>query len=386
MITVIADDLTGAAEITGICLRYGVDVSFAIDSIPEKVAQVTVIATDSRSLTEKDAYQIHFQLANEIFKKNGASIIFKKCDSVLRGHVLTELSALLRVSQKAAVLLQPSNPDANRCINEGVYFVNSSKIEDTAFSSDPDFPATKSSVQTMLLNRTSNKVHLGLYTGKIAKISSGGIYIPDCSNENDLIESLSLYSEDCLIGGSAAFFEQLLIKFKIALRKKEPKKFSFSKDYIVVSGSTHHKSVKFAKSLQLKGCPLLVLPSELLQINVDEFFINGFIDNCAKVYSENEKLILRISDDIIQFENSSTILRNRLNFIVTKLFEILNISELCVEGGATAYDLFKKLNWQLFTPTEELALGVVRMKYNLDEKIHVILKPGSYKWPNRLLN
>lgn len=36
MITVIADDLTGAAEIAGVCIRYGLDVAFGIDSIPQK--------------------------------------------------------------------------------------------------------------------------------------------------------------------------------------------------------------------------------------------------------------------------------------------------------------------------------------------------------------
>ncbi len=90
MITVVADDLTGAAEIAGMCLRYGIDVAFGIDAIPEKEAQVVIVATDSRSLSEEQAYKVHLQLAGDIIKNNPNQIIFKKCDSVLRGHVLTE--------------------------------------------------------------------------------------------------------------------------------------------------------------------------------------------------------------------------------------------------------------------------------------------------------
>ncbi|HMQ44098.1 MAG TPA: four-carbon acid sugar kinase family protein, partial [Mariniflexile sp.] len=104
MIFVLADDLTGAAEIAGICLRYGLDVSFGIDTVPKKEATVTIIATDTRSLTADEAYKTHFNLAQNIISKTN-NRIFKKCDSVLRGHVLTELSALMDVTEKSSVLL-----------------------------------------------------------------------------------------------------------------------------------------------------------------------------------------------------------------------------------------------------------------------------------------
>ena len=81
---VIADDITGAAEIAGVCLRYGLKVSFGIDTIPNEVADVCVVATDSRSLSESEAYAVHSKLAADIYKQNPA-FVFKKCDSVLRG-------------------------------------------------------------------------------------------------------------------------------------------------------------------------------------------------------------------------------------------------------------------------------------------------------------
>ena len=129
MITVIADDITGAAEIAGVCLRFGLEVSFGIDAIPIKDAQITVIATDSRSFSEEEAYQLHLQLTKKVIQKNKNQIIFKKCDSVLRGHILTELAASMDASGKEIVLLQPSNPISNRCINEGMYYVNDVEIK-----------------------------------------------------------------------------------------------------------------------------------------------------------------------------------------------------------------------------------------------------------------
>jgi uncharacterized protein YgbK (DUF1537 family) len=124
MITVIADDLTGAAEIAGICLRYGLKASFGIDEMPENVADVNIIATDSRSMTEEDAYKTHRQLADIILAKKFNQVVFKKCDSVLRGYVLTELSALLDATEKKTAILQPTNPEGFRCIRNGDYLIN----------------------------------------------------------------------------------------------------------------------------------------------------------------------------------------------------------------------------------------------------------------------
>jgi len=159
MITVIADDITGAAEIAGICLRYGLKVTFGIDTVPNVDADVCVVTTDSRSGTELEAYRTHYQLAKTIFKKP-ESIVFKKCDSVLRGYVLTELSALLDVKKFKKIVLQPSNPASGRCIRDGIYYVGNEEIEETDFANDPDFPATFSEVQKLLLSRSSKYNHI----------------------------------------------------------------------------------------------------------------------------------------------------------------------------------------------------------------------------------
>ena len=177
MIAVIADDITGAAEIAGVCLRYGLKVSFGIDTVPNGIADVCVIATDSRSLTETEAFAVHSKLASDIYKLNPA-FVFKKCDSVLRGYVLSELSALFAASQMEKILLQPANPSTGRCIKEGLYYVGDEKIENTGFSIDPDFPATDSSVLNILHQRS--KIHSDLkdiHVGHILKLIGQGVFI-----------------------------------------------------------------------------------------------------------------------------------------------------------------------------------------------------------------
>ncbi len=386
MITVIADDLTGAAEIAGICLRHGLKATFGIDALPENLADVNIIATDSRSMPEEEAYKTHRQLADIILAKKINQVLFKKCDSVLRGHVLTELSALLDATGKECVLLQPANPAANRCIHNGSYFINNELLENTGFALDPDFPSSSSLVKNLLLERANRHSKIDkVHTGIISEINSEGIFVPDCNTVNELEKCIELYNEKTILGGSAAFFEQFLIKYYPNLTEVKPKKHSFSDHYLLLSGSTQPESIRFAVNLKNNNCPVLVLPNNLLKKNIEESHLTDWMKETMQVYNENKKLVLRISDKIIEFEGSSKILKNRMSNVVKQLLENTSINELFIEGGATAYDLLQKINWKSFTPIAELAPGVIRMQYALDNTKYITLKPGSYKWPEGLL-
>ena len=55
MIAVIADDFTGAAELAGICLRYGLAVELCVAEVQYNNADVLIISTDSRSLGKEAA-------------------------------------------------------------------------------------------------------------------------------------------------------------------------------------------------------------------------------------------------------------------------------------------------------------------------------------------
>ena len=110
------------------------------------------------------------------------------------------------------------------------------------------------------------------------------------------------------------------------------------------------------------------------------------MNSIAHVYKGRERIILRVSNDRIQLENSALNLKTRMSIIAKKLIETSNINEVFIEGGATAYDLLEELHWKSFTPIAELSSGVVRMQYDNDPKKHITLKPGSYEWSEGLLN
>ena len=55
MIAVIADDLTGAAEIGGLGLRYDLNIEIVCSNDLKSDADLLIISTDTRSMPEKEA-------------------------------------------------------------------------------------------------------------------------------------------------------------------------------------------------------------------------------------------------------------------------------------------------------------------------------------------
>jgi uncharacterized protein YgbK (DUF1537 family) len=71
--------------------------------------------------------------------------------------------------------------------------------------------------------------------------------------------------------------------------------------------------------------------------------------------------------------------------LVFEVSKEVEINELLIDGGATVYSIAEKMGMQKFFPVQELAPGVVRMKIEGKENLFVTIKPGSYLWPEKLL-
>ena len=88
MIAVIADDITGAAEIAGIAYDHGLKVILTRhlgEQLP--VCDVLVCITNTRSLPKEKAVAQALPLGRRL-KALGGDTVSKKTDSVQRGDVL----------------------------------------------------------------------------------------------------------------------------------------------------------------------------------------------------------------------------------------------------------------------------------------------------------
>ena len=155
---VIADDITGAAEIAGIAFSQGQQVRLVCGSplcCDHVAAQTMVIATDTRSMSEAEAVTTIKRMILPLYMEgDGGRLLFKKTDSALRGHVVAELSALMEATGYQRAVYLPANPTKGRVIKNGVYYIKEVSgerlevrdvpISETAFNYDPEFPAKTS--------------------------------------------------------------------------------------------------------------------------------------------------------------------------------------------------------------------------------------------------
>src|ERR1700761_4620702 len=139
MIAVIADDLTGAAELGGIGLRYGLRTEIRTSVGTAAGADLLVIAADSRSKSEAAAVEEMTTITRQL-RLLQPGWIYKKTDSVLRGHVIAELKAHLQALDFQSALMVPANPALGRTIRDGHYYLNGEPIHESSFSADPEFP------------------------------------------------------------------------------------------------------------------------------------------------------------------------------------------------------------------------------------------------------
>src|SRR3954454_19384753 len=122
MIGVIADDLTGAAELGAVGKRLGLKAEIVCNNEPGSTADLVCVDTDSRSCTASEAAK-RAAAGAKLLQAAGARWIYKKVDSVLRGNVTAEVEAVMQQLGLNRALVLPADPSLGRIIRDGQYFV-----------------------------------------------------------------------------------------------------------------------------------------------------------------------------------------------------------------------------------------------------------------------
>ncbi|AWW30569.1 four-carbon acid sugar kinase family protein [Echinicola strongylocentroti] len=377
MIAVIADDITGAAEIAGVCLRWGIPVSFSLDASPASGAEVMVIATDTRSMAEAEALKETDRIASMLMDM-GITWIFKKSDSVMRGHVSKELKVLAKRLHKEKMLLVPANPYTGRSISDGIYYVKGRPLNETSFKDDPTFPAFSANVKDLL-----REDELSVAYGRFSEEGDlqQGFNIPDSQTMQDLYTWASLMDNSVLPAGSAAFFEMCLKRnFPEWMRGQEPDPLSFVGNSLMIAGSSHQNSKDFVEKAVEKGVHLSEMPELLIEEEYNPAGTEAWVHDVGRGLLEGNRVIMAYGKKKASFKNYPAILKKRTAQAVARVIEEVPVRELLLEGGATTCAVIEELSLGALIPMQELSPGVVRLKA-VDHDMVLTIKPGSYAWP-----
>lgn len=381
MIVVVADDITGAAEIAGKAMEFGLSVEFHCTSdgrfSVNTLVEVVIIATNSRSLSEAESIKLHQQLVAGISQLQHSATIhfFKKCDSVLRGYVLSELLPLAELTGRKKLILQPANPAAGRCIHNGNYTVNKLALHHTAFKDDPDFPATTSSVTQLLELRNP----------AFQSRPAFEYLLSDCSSEEEMQDQLKRSDfSACMYAGSTAFFGNYLtiIHHLRAKPAKHTTPYPVTGPFLLIAGSAHATTTETLQQFETRGRMIIQLPEELRQPECSFETIQQLAVKKAEQWKNapNDGILLLTGGKQETFESAAEVLNQRLCTIAQLLVSHLQIKSIFISGGATTWQFIRETNRTTLIPEKTLAPGVIQLRVAETPDTTITIKPGSYPW------
>jgi uncharacterized protein YgbK (DUF1537 family) len=383
-IVVIADDLTGAAEIAAIGHRHGMSASVVTNASGlASTAELLVFDTDSRLDDAKTAAEKISALGKKI-SGDPPALLYKKTDSVLRGPVRAELEALARSLNAQRILLVPANPALGRTIRSGAYAIQGVPLHETAFARDPHHPA-KTSEACQLLGVT------GALPVNACRIDTplplSGIIIGDAFSNTDLVAWARRAPPDAVLAGAAEFFSALLDERGFSPRSVVTEPALPDGAVLAISGTTHSAGATLRANAARADIPILAMPPELSRADV-----GGVATNALQRWTENMRAqladrgrALAVFDGPVSSDPPiAAAIRRAFGELARELLARHAVQHVIIEGGATAAAITRALGWHELHLMHAWAPGVASLRPDGEPKFTLTLKPGSYAWPSAL--
>jgi hypothetical protein len=363
-VIVLADDLSGAAELAGIALIQGLSAEVQTVFHPNTNADLICLDTDTRALPPDAAARTAGAMARLVCAAQPAWI-FKKCDSVLRGPVLAEARAIAQAAGLSRIVVLSANPSLGRVIRGGEYFVEGRPLHQTIIARDPVHPRTTARVAELL-------------GGPLADVET-----PDAESSAEVARVAAAMGEESLPVGAADFFAALL-----AVRAPAGPK-AISRRGQISGGATGSsrplfKSSPAAAALLVCGSaaawPLRRAEAEKLGIPV--FARPHEVTAIAHAVRAGGRALVGIGDGPATHDRAPAELMADLATTVATVLRETATARTLLEGGATARAIINALGWSRLRACEAIAPGIVALNPSGTASPLLLIKPGSYRWPD----
>jgi uncharacterized protein YgbK (DUF1537 family) len=382
MIGVIADDLTGAAELGAVGLRHGLSAEVITNGQPSGEADLVCVDTDSRAQNAEEAAQ-RVTAAVKMLQAAGAEWIYKKVDSILRGQVTAEIEAMMKQLGFERALLAPANPSLGRTIRDGKYFIRGKLIHKTEFARDPQYPRNSARVLELLKPSQLFSVSVGELQSALPE---SGIILAEASSVQDIRQWADRRMPEMVLAGGAEFFGALLAA--AGLEKSPPPLEAIAggvaEREFFVSGSSTAVARKFATAARRGKTPVFSLPLELAwgaELLPEVSRTIG--QRIVSAFESHPRVVLTVGLPPVRNELVSRGLSGHVVQIAESALRQLEVGRVYAEGGATAAELVWRMGWSRMKVMRELAPGVATLAVAGEKSILLTIKPGSYAWPER---
>lgn len=382
---IIADDFTGAND-TGVQLKKrGIKTNVVFDTKNmQNFSDSYVIDTESRGLTEKEAYEKVKEQVKRLHIEE-FEIIYKKVDSTLRGNIVSEIEALDEVYKPELIIFAPAFPDINRTTIRGIQKLNDVRIVETEVAKDPKKPVKEDNINMLLQNEFEEKVfHFSLEEVRKENINfnSGRIYTFDVENNKDMLNIVSsaLNTDKKILWVGSAGMADSILKIK--------KPFKPCIGLVGSISGVSRQQLKYAE-----GCGI-----EILKISISELLkkkaIDGYINSSLKVLKDGRDLIITSSYEREEYEESISVgkdigitkedvsiyTQSILGEIVEKIIKQVEVSGIFLTGGDTAIGFINKIQASGSSIIEEVSTGMPLMRLMNGEfnGLKIITKAGAF--------
>jgi uncharacterized protein YgbK (DUF1537 family) len=377
---VIADDLTGAAEIAGLGLRYGLAARLVREPfVPDGCGEgLTVLDTDSRALTP-EAAAARVREACAAACASGFGRIYKKTDSALRGPLLAEVGAALEALGMERALLVPQNPSRGRTVSAGRYASGGVPLHLTEFGRDPEHPATSDDVAELLGARDGALPVAVLDPG--AALPSCGVAFGCAADAAEVRGWASQLDARTLPAGGADFFQAVLEAAGLRVCTS-PAPQAREGRALAVCGSASEESRRAVQQAGRSGVRICRMPASVFGATDGATAAQAlWREEAARALRESGAAVLTVGRPCAGGGHGcARRLAEALADAAASALAEGAADELLLEGGATAAAVARKLGWHAFHVCEELAPGVVGLR-PVSGGPRVTFKPGSYPWP-----
>ncbi|RPJ84687.1 MAG: hypothetical protein EHM18_11755 [Acidobacteria bacterium] len=380
LFTVFADDLSGAAEIGGTSLRYGLTSAICVGNARPGGEQVSIRDLNTRSRAEEEVPSI---LADALESNAPAASgrLYKKVDSVLRGHVLIELTELIQQTGRRRALLVPVNPALGRIIHQGMYQINGVAIDKTEFRNDPQYPIFTSEVYKMLRPRPDLLPVTVAALGE--RLSGTGVIVGEAKAPEDLREWARRLDDDTLPAGGAAFFEAILRED--GHHERETTCVAPAGSQLLVSGSAAESSSVNIRRLRERGVPVLAMPDDVFEgEEIPSQALQPWIRETITAVERSPLVAITIGRPLSIDRRRAPFLTARLAGLVKSVLGSSSIAQIWIEGGETASAVVNAVGWHRLTVCGQIEGRVFQLVPEGASTPLLKLKPGSYPWPEEV--
>jgi len=383
----LADDLSGALEAGAAFRTAGWRVVLPLAAgLPLKAEPgvLPVVSTETRTATPTAAVTAVRRVVADR-RAAGATLLFKKIDSTLRGPIGAELSAVVAELAPRLVVVCPANPAVGRTVVDGMVRVGGVPLHETAFRVDPAWPATTGDVRARL---GSQGVAVHGHISRAQLHGSGGadfgvrwrpagqgtvVLTADAETEADLralVRSMLAGEPGAIFVGSGAL-SLVLAEFFPPPRMAVARPVLPAASMLVLCGSRHPASHRQAATLA-RECAVRVLVQRPGPVS------DALISSLGADLEQRRLAVLAC--DPAATGLAPTAVPAWLADIAAAIFSNRFVDALYLTGGETAFAVCRRLGVESIEIVREIEPGVVQSEFSLPlgKRVILVTKPGGY--------